>query len=307
MKQYVMNRVLSERAKRVRSEQAAVEKRMADAFAIPEIDKAHKAYSALSFERLENSGDAHLKDKEKRARAAYLSALKKYGFSEKEFRRSPSCPVCRDTGVAKGKVCRCVWQEYIEALKVECDIVKRAPFTFEDCDLSVAEDETQREQLDLVYRKMHAFADKYPLVNRVNIVLSGKPGTGKSCLAHAMARRLVERGYYVKAVSAFEFNQAMVDAHTSPISERKYLMEAYLDADMLLIDDFGSEPIFRNVTAEYLLIIIEERSARGKLTVLTTNCSPDDVLNRYQGRIYSRLTDKHKSLFITLTGKDLRR
>ena len=77
-------------------------------------------------------------------------------------------------------------------------------------------------------------------------------------------------------------------------------------ADLLVIDDLGSEPRYRNVTCEYLLLVLEERSSRKLSTVITTNLSPDDIMRQYNERIYSRMCDKRGSLFLPFTGDDLR-
>ena len=90
-------------------------------------------------------------------------------------------------------------------------------------------------------------------------------------------------------MSAYEFNALMLKIHTSPIAERNALIHDVITADLLLIDDLGTEPMLKNVTVEYLLLVIEERQTKGRATLVTTNLDTDGILLRYGERIYSRL------------------
>ena len=125
----------------------------------------------------------------------------------------------------------------------------------------------QRTQLDKLYDWMKAYSQKIPAVKLKNIVLSGSVGTGKTCLASAIARAAVDRGKSCKFTSAFEFNNEMLAAHTSPIAERNAHLHDVLTADLLVIDDLGTEPKIRNVTVEYLLLVLEERLIAKRCTI----------------------------------------
>ena len=79
-----------------------------------------------------------------------------------------------------------------------------------------------------------------------------------------------------------------------------------MSAELLVIDDLGTEPRYNNVTCEYLLMVIEERTSKGLSTMITTNLSPDRILRTYNERIYSRLFDKRRSVTLLFEGEDLR-
>ena len=64
--------------------------------------------------------------------------------------------------------------------------------------------------------------------------------------------------------------------------------------------------MIRNVTKEYLYLIINERLMNHLPTIITTNLTPIDILNTYDERIYSRLMSKKTSVSISLDGEDLR-
>ena len=77
-----------------------------------------------------------------------------------------------------------------------------------------------------------------------------------------------------------------------------------LTCPLLLIDDLGTEPVLRNITVEYLFLLLNERE--GMATVTATNLTPAQLMNRYGERVCSRLLDKRQSEVILLKGQDLR-
>ena len=83
-------------------------------------------------------------------------------------------------------------------------------------------------------------------------------------------------------------------------------MENLLDVDVLFIDDLGTENIYKNVTAEYLFVVINERIARGKQTFVSTNLTLNDIRNKYDERIFSRIVDKNVTFVAQLNGDDKR-
>ena len=73
-----------------------------------------------------------------------------------------------------------------------------------------------------------------------------------------------------------------------------------------MIDDLGTEPILKNITKEYLYNLINVRQVNNKPTFITTNLSLDNILERYDDRIFSRLGNKNLATNIQLTSSDKR-
>ncbi len=302
MRERVINKTYLEHQHNIAITQSILRAKLNKALSINDVSKAHAEYSNARFEDMLNgienskrSQNAHLN---------YKKALAKHGFNENDFEYKPTCKKCNDTGNYNGKVCSCVWDKYIKNLKTECEIDTRAKFSFDDCNLSLVKNETQRQNLEKLYSFMMKYADKYPSVKSNTIVLSGSVGTGKTCLASATCRAIVEKGYAVKIFSAYEFNSLMLTAHTSPIADRNDIMHDTLKADVLMIDDLGTEPMLKNVTAEYLLLVLEERQNSNKTTIITTNLT--DLMARYGERIFSRLHHKQCAKQIVINGNDIR-
>ncbi len=304
MKDRVIRRTLSERQQKIENAKRLAALAAQKAFAVLEISEANKAYTTAVFDDMahgvENSQNTQ------KTRLAYQNALKKYGFDEKDFQYKPLCPICGDTGKSDGKICKCAFDDYVKNLKIECELDKRAPFSFADCNLKNVKDEQEKQNLSKLYSSMQKYVEKFPAVKNVNLLFTGGVGTGKTCLASAIARGVVEKGYSAKIMSAYEFNSLMLTVHTSPITERNALMDDVLTSDLLVIDDLGTEPMLKRVTIEYLLLVIEERQSKGLATIITTNLDVERLLARYGERIYSRLSHKQHSMIIQFIGKDMR-
>ena len=135
---------------------------------------------------------------------------------------------------------------------------------------------------------------------------NGHIGIGTPDVAAAWAE-LEARGFSVAFMTAFGFNDACRRYHISFDASRSDALDALIAADLLVIDDLGTESILRNVTLEYLYTVISERMNAGRHTLITTNLSPAALADRYGERIVSRLFDGRVCLSVALTGKDLRR
>ena len=92
---------------------------------------------------------------------------------------------------------------------------------------------------------------------------------------------------------------------TLDLSKTDYL-NSMLKSDCLLIDDLGTEPIKRNITLEYLYLILNERLNSNKKTIITTNLNLEEILSRYGERIFSRIANKKTSKCFQMQGNDLR-
>ena len=138
-----------------------------------------------------------------------------------------------------------------------------------------------------------------------NIVMCGASGTGKTYLTKCIAKELIAKNITTLFVSSFDLNNLFLEQHTSNFGEKNN-MQNLIDVDALIIDDLGTEPMRKNVTKEYLLILLNERLGKNKSTIITTNLSPDDLLARYEERIFSRIFNKRTTLVLKFDGKNVR-
>jgi DNA replication protein DnaC len=120
-----------------------------------------------------------------------------------------------------------------------------------------------------------------------------------------MRQSLINQKFWVEYTTAF----GMVNAFQKLVNsfgrddER---INAFLDCDVLIIDDLGAEPVIKNVTQEHIYNILNERLVNNRAFIITTNLNPSDIFERYDQRIASRILAKENSTLVEFKGKDLR-
>lgn len=302
MKKRVLDKVIGDLNRKTNQVKDRIASMRALAYQIPEISTAQQTYSKAKFDSIKTGDSKAVKV----AYENYINALSKHGYKESDFEYTPSCTRCNDTGFHDGKLCACVKKEYIIALAKECDILNRAPFSFKDCNTS-GMDEVQGIALKKLYDYAEEYVEKYPAVTKNILVFTGATGTGKSCLASAIARKAVlERGKSALVLTAYEFNSTCLNTHLAPIEDKERMLHDILSADFLVIDDLGTEPMLKNVTLEYLQLVLDERIIHGRSTIITTNFSEKQLKESYGERIFSRLSDTRHALIRRIPGKDFR-
>lgn len=214
---------------------------------------------------------------------------------------APRCKLCGDTGRKDGKFCDCAVARAIASHAQEVAIPLHK---FEEVDYTVYGENAEQ------YRKLFGYVDKicstYPNNKKRCLVISGTTGNGKTYLAGCAAQKMLERGASVMALTAFAANDRFLKYHTCFNDGKADYLDPMLDCTLLIIDDLGTESILKNVTIEYLYQVVNERNTAGKLTLITTNLTPERLNARYGERIYSRLFDKALSLSVFLQAKDIR-
>ncbi len=228
--------------------------------------------------------------------------LKNLGLKEEDFLPKYSCKKCNDTGIYKNKYCICLNQEINNLLTQDLGLNIDKSHTFKSCDKKFLEENCLSES----YKNMSKWVEKFPTSKYKNFVFVGPAGGGKTYLTECIANALIEKQIVVNFVTAFNLNNLMLKYHTTFDETKNNILEGYINCPLLIIDDLGTEPILKNVTKEYLYLILNERIISDRCTIVTTNLSPDGLIDRYNERIFSRLFNKQNSLKINFSNQDLR-
>jgi len=276
----------------------------------PEFKKQYELVRAFDQDiaRLEsnNSETSVLKNKQKSAKTKLRQITKKMGMSIEDFKPNYDCQFCHDTGKIGTSFCGCFLKrlnkECQEALSIKID----DNHTFDNFNDNIFSDEKQKTAQNKIKDIFVNYAQKFPKVKYKNIVLCGATGVGKTFLTECLAHSLMDNGVFLNFISAFAMNNIFLKYHTTFTDEKVHILDDLLEPEVLIIDDLGTEPINRNVTIEYLYMIISERLNQDKATIITTNLMPADILSRYGERIFSRISYKTKSMVLLLSGQDLR-
>ena len=240
----------------------------------------------------------NLKNKLKQLKQTLRNLTKKYGFEVEDFKPHFNCPKCQDTGFCNGIMCDCFKNQLISETLSQSGIKIDAKHTFDEYNENIASTEEQKQQMRKMKELFITYANKYPNVKNKNILLCGNTGVGKTFLLECLSNKLVNKNISVNFLSAFQMNSLFLNYHTTFDESKQQYLDCMLSPEVLIIDDLGTEPINKNVTIEYLYTIISERMNQEKATLISTNLFPNDILNRYGERIFSRLSFKTKSLII---------
>ena len=258
---------------------------------------------------------ARMKDEGLRLNREIRSRLAGAGFSEDYLQMRCDCPDCRDTGYLDGfpaRMCACFEKKIREVMRESDGFCSFETQNFEAFDASripdvpVTEKATQRQYTQRVRELCEEYADAYPDTFRPNLMLSGEAGLGKTFLLNCIAARVEARGHAAVMITAYRLLEVMRERHFH-MEETESEFDRLMNAELLMIDDLGTEPMLRNITQEYLFILLNDRLTKRRHTVIATNLTFPQLKERYGERIMSRLADTSLWDHMRLLGKDLRR
>ena len=235
--------------------------------------------------------DKQTVDKCKAKLEALLSEMK---VDKQLLKPQYSCKLCNDTGRVNNQPCVCLKKEYNKQLSAQSKVPDYG-FTFE------SSRETNKHNV-AVYKKAKEIVES----GVCNFLLTGNTGSGKTYLITACANLATRLNRSALFYTAYDLNSAFLEAHLSDYQTKQTILDLLTDVDVLAIDDLGTEINYKNVTAEYLFAIINERISNKKQTFVSTNLSLADIRERYDERIFSRLVDQTSTVVAKLEGADKR-
>ncbi len=217
-----------------------------------------------------------------------------------------TCKFCSDSGFIDTKMCVCLKQllitKNIKSSGMGHLIEKQS---FDNFDLDFYRG--NREQYDRMaanVRIARSFAANFAK-KRGNLLIIGNTGTGKTHISTAIAKDIISQGYDVlydsvqNILSDFE-----TDKFRSGYNTSEQASEKYLECELLIIDDLGTEFITQfSISALYNLL--NTRQNKGLSTIISTNLSAPELAARYEGRIYSRIVGSDYTV-LKFEGKDHR-
>lgn len=212
------------------------------------------------------------------------------------------CDQCNDTGVYNERLCDCILNEYRQIIRNN-SIKYNLSFEFKDNNILNIPCK-QSVQLNKLYNETEEYCKIFPKNRYKNFLICGKVGVGKTCLLSAIYNGLINNNSNALFITVNDLNLKFLSYHTSKIKDKQYVLNNLINAEVLIIDDLGIEPINKNVTLEYLIVLLTEREH--KATFFATNLTLTEIQDKYGDRIFSRLTNKDTTKLVYIDGDDLR-
>lgn len=215
------------------------------------------------------------------------------------------CAICKDTGYTEnGTLCKC----YKEALKLKSyersglsRLLEKQSFESFSFDFYEGAD---RDVIKQNFDELLSFAKNFETDKR-SFLLYGPTGLGKTHLSTAVAKLLLDNGYDVIYETAqnvfFDFEN---DRFRDRFSDEAPVSGKYLECDLLILDDLGTEMV-TSFSVACLYNIINTRLNKGLPIIASTNLRSDEIRKLYHDRITSRLFGEF--IIKQFAGKDIRR
>ncbi len=284
---------------------------------IPEIRALDDRAAAASVEAAKKrvfSPDADLTsygEEMKRISDERVRLLSGHGYPTDYLSMQYDCPICRDTGYVDGVRCACFKRAAIDLLYNEYsigDVLEKENFRnfsfdwYSDTIQNELTGKTARQTAqDAVIRARYFIAHAGWPDN--NLYIYGNTGVGKTFLTHCIAKEMLDRSHSALYFSAREFFDLLADATFGREGRNSSHLQMILDSDFLTIDDLGTEAT-NSFSASLLFHVLNERIAKNRSTIISTNMTPEEFSAAYSQRIYSRLLSHYT--FIKLVGTDIR-
>lgn len=294
---------------------------------IMEISSIVKGYSALQSKLAETMVDAvkalgmgknaesfmkEVAEKNLAIQAEMNELIVKAGYP-KDYTQAPyTCKECCDSGFIGANPCFCR-TALIKELAIE-KFNKSTPsqkFTFDNFKLDFypntkndSESRTARDRMKDVYNYCIDYADDFDLESG-NLYLFGATGLGKTHLAVAIAGKVVEHGYKVIYDSASNILRGIEKEHFASSKDDRFegTFDEYINCDLLVIDDLGSE-FSTQFTVAAIYDLINTRINKSLPTIISSNLSTFDLEKKYTERIASRIIGNYVN--IAFYGNDIR-
>lgn len=302
------NKALSVIASRRSKAQQDAHNRLSAIYAVhPDLMELDNRINAIGLEavksavKLQGSKDLiEMHQEYKRMFAEKEKLVSIYGINKADFEPDYHCKNCNDTGYCNGKLCKCareIAKDLYFAELCETMPLKESKFSNFNIDLYP---EADRENMRKILEFCIGYAQQFSPDSK-SLLFFGRTGLGKTHLSLAIASAAIERGYGVIYGSSQNFlNQIQNEAFGRKDGDS---LNAILDCDLLILDDFGTE-FTSSYISSAVYNIINTRILRGKPTIINTNLSLSEINGTYGERIFSRIIGNY--VIKQFTGKDIR-
>lgn len=223
-----------------------------------------------------------------------------------------TCKKCQDTGTFEGHTCICVHKLMQKLRREEIERLSSLSISsFDTMELryypNTMDDklgEPVRSYMGGLLAELRAYAEEFDRSSE-SLMLFGNAGLGKTHAALAIAGIVLEKDFDVIYVSSPDFFSKLEALHfgADPGGEEETLLQTAAGADLLILDDLGTE-FNSSFFLSTLYSLLNNRLGAHLPTIVTTNITDGALLEKlYTEKISSRLSAFVPCLF---AGQDIR-
>ncbi len=325
----VLNSLLREYdQKRIRAE-LDLEKRKESLYkSIPELQKIEAEINSYSINNAKNILNNIKSDnydlKIEKLKSEKKRILQENNIPENYLKPYYECKICKDTGYYldnnyRTNMCNCLRQRILNISynKSNMSNLKKENFlTFNDNRFSDEVDVAKykvnispRKNMINIKQKCLAFVENFDDPNSKNLLFTGNTGLGKTFMSNCIANELLQKGKSVLYQTAPVLLETIINNKMSKnkTPSQDLFYKNVLEADLLIIDDLGTEAL-NSMKLSELFTILNTRllnlNSKVTKTIISTNLSIDNIFRIYEERIGSRIAGYYDIYYFF--GEDLR-
>ena len=248
---------------------------------------------------------AALKERNDKLLETRAELLRAAGLPEDYSDIRYECDECADSGFVDGKMCKCMKKALILAGYESSGLgALIRTQSFDNFSLDYYKNGGGNiDMMNMYFNSLKNFAESFDANTYRNYLLIGGTGLGKTHLSTSVAKAVIDRGFDVLYVTAVGMLSDF-EGKRFGNGEGARSTDRYYSADLLIIDDLGTEMI-NQFTLSCMYDVINSRINNRKSTFINTNLGKNDIEAKYSERITSRLFGEYYPLLFL--GTDIRK
>ena len=231
------------------------------------------------------------------------------------------CKICNDTGYImnnnyKTEMCNCLKQKLLNYSFNKSNMSNLDKENFNTFNENIFSDEVDlskykfnispRKNIINIKNKCIDFVNNFDNINQKNLLFTGNTGLGKTFLSSCIANELIKKGKTILYQTAPVMLDTVIDYRFNKQNCSPDIYYNILNADLLIIDDLGTEAM-NNIKFTELFNIINTRllnQNKTTKTIISTNLSLQNLFSNYDERIVSRIVGNYNICYFF--GDDIR-
>ena len=314
--------------KRIRAELDLEKRKISLYKLIPELKEIENEINSFSINNAKNilnnikSNDYSLNIEKLKNKKKEL--LEKNNISENYLKPFYECKICKDTGYFlntnyRSNMCNCLRQRILNISYNQSNLsnLKKENFlTFNENKFSDEVDLAKyklnispRKNMINIKQKCLSFVENFDDPNYKNLLFTGNTGLGKTFMSNCIANELLQKGKSVLYQTAPVLLETIINnkMNKNKTPSQDLFYKSVLEADLLIIDDLGTESL-NSMKLSELFTILNTRllnlNSKVTKTIISTNLSIDNIFRTYEERIGSRIAGYYDIYYFF--GEDLR-